>query len=145
LQASLHPFSAYVALPLFALANAGVSLDGFGDALTSPVSLGIIAGLVVGKPLGIVLASFIAVKTGLGRLPDRTTWTMIVGLGSVAGIGFTVSLFIAGLSFPDAQALTDDAKVGILVASVVAALVGVAVLRIATRGGIPAEDPAERP
>jgi NhaA family Na+:H+ antiporter len=88
---------------------------------------------------------FIAVKTGLGRLPDRTTWTMIVGLGSVAGIGFTVSLFIAGLSFPDAQALTDDAKVGILVASVVAALVGVVVLRIATRGGTPAEDPAERP
>jgi NhaA family Na+:H+ antiporter len=138
LQATLHPLSAYVALPLFALANAGVALDGFGAALTSPVSLGIVGGLVLGKPLGIVLASFIAVRLGLGRLPDRTTWPMMVGLGSVAGIGFTVSLFIAGLSFPEAQALTDDAKVGILVASVVAAVVGVVVLRLATNAPTPA-------
>ena len=143
LQTTLHPLSAYVALPLFALANAGVSLDGFGEAVTSPVSLGIVAGLVVGKPLGIVLASFIAVRLGLARLPDRTTWTMLLGLGSVAGIGFTVSLFIAGLSFPEAEALTDDAKIGILVASLVAALVGVVVLLIATRGGVPEPAPDE--
>ncbi|MCW2832365.1 MAG: nhaA [Nocardioides sp.] len=143
LQAALHPLSAYVALPLFALANAGVSLDGFGEAVTSPVSLGIVGGLVLGKPVGIVLASFIAVKLGLGRLPDRTTWTMMIGLGAVAGIGFTVSLFIAGLSFPQSQALTDDAKIGVIVASVVAALVGVAVLRVATSGEPPAENPAE--
>ncbi|HXH81144.1 Na+/H+ antiporter NhaA [Nocardioides sp.] len=134
LQTTLHPLSAYVALPLFALANAGVSLDGFGEAVTSPVSLGIIGGLVLGKPLGIVLASFIAVKLGLGRLPDRTSWAMITGLGAIAGIGFTVSLFIAGLSFPESQALTDDAKIGIIVASVVAALVGVVVLLLATDG-----------
>jgi len=128
LQSTLHPLSAYVALPLFALANAGVSLDGFGDALTSPVATGIVAGLVLGKPIGIVLAAFIAVKLGLGRLPDRTTWSMVTGLGLVAGIGFTVSLFIAGLSFPGSEALTDDAKVGILVASVLAAVLGALLL-----------------
>ena len=134
LQSTLHPLSAYVALPVFALANAGVDLGGFGEAVSSPVSLGIIAGLVLGKPLGIVLASFIAVRLGLGRLPDRTTWSMLVGLGSIAGIGFTVSLFIAGLSFPGNEALTEDAKVGILVASAAAALLGLAILHIATSG-----------
>ena len=134
LQSTLHPLSAYVALPVFALANAGVDLGGFGEAVSSPVSLGIIAGLVLGKPLGIVLASFIAVRLGLGRLPDRTTWSMLVGLGSIAGIGFTVSLFIAGLSFPGNEALTEDAKVGILVASAIAALLGLAILHIATSG-----------
>ncbi len=132
LQASLHPMSAYVALPLFALANAGVALGGFGEALTSPVSMGIVAGLVLGKPLGIVLAAFLAVKLGLGRLPDRTTWSMLVGLGFVAGIGFTVSLFIAGLSFPGADALTDDAKVGVLVASVLAAVLGALLLFVSS-------------
>ena len=134
LQSTLHPLSAYVALPVFALANAGVDLGGFGEAVSSPVSLGIIAGLVLGKPLGIVLASFIAVRLGLGKLPDRTTWSMLVGLGSIAGIGFTVSLFIAGLSFPGNEALTEDAKVGILVASAIAALLGLAILHIATSG-----------
>lgn len=128
LQATLHPLSAYVVLPVFALANAGVALGGIGDALTSPVALGIMAGLVLGKPLGIVLASFVAVRLGLGKLPDRTTWPMVAGAGCVAGVGFTVSLFIAGLSFPGSEVLTDDAKIGILVASVVAAALGVLVL-----------------
>ncbi|QIK74648.1 Na+/H+ antiporter NhaA [Nocardioides piscis] len=131
LQSALHPFSAYVVLPVFALANAGVSLDGFGEALTSPVSLGIMAGLVLGKPVGILLASFLAVKVGLGRLPTDTTWSMVGGLGAVAGIGFTVSLFIAGLSF-DSEVLTSEAKVGILVASLLAAVVGVVTLLAAT-------------
>lgn len=135
LQSTLHPLSSYVVLPIFALANAGVALGGFGDALTSPVALGIMAGLVLGKPVGIVLASFIAVKAGLGRLPDSSTWPMVAGVGAVAGVGFTVSLFIAGLSFPDSPGLTDDAKVGILVASLLAAAVGVAVLLLAGRPG----------
>lgn len=143
LQSALHPLSSYVVLPVFALANAGVSLGGFGDAVTSPVALGIVAGLVLGKPVGIVLASFIAVRLGLGRLPDRTTWTMLTGVGAVAGVGFTVSLFIAGLSFPGAADLGDDAKVGILVASLIAAAVGVAVLLLATaRQGREAEEVA---
>lgn len=133
LQSRLHPFSAYVVLPVFALANAGVYLRGgvIGDAVTSTVALGIGAGLVLGKPLGIAAACFLAVRLGIARLPDRTTWAQVVGIGAVAGIGFTVSLFIAGLSFPDAPGLTDDAKVGILIASALAAAIGVAVLLLA--------------
>ncbi len=135
LQHHLHPLSAYVVLPVFALANAGVDLGGgvFGDAATNAVGLGIAAGLVLGKPVGILLACLIAVRSGLARLPAGTTWTQIGGVGAVAGIGFTVSLFIAGLSFPGDAALTEAAKVGTLVASVVAAVIGVLVLLLATR------------
>jgi NhaA family Na+:H+ antiporter len=132
LQNRLHPFSAYAVLPIFALANAGVDLGGAGDAITSAVGLGVIAGLVLGKPLGILLACFVAVRLGLGRLPDRTSWPQVAGLGAVAGIGFTVSLFIAGLSFPGSVALTEDAKVGILLASVLAAVVGVLLLLLSS-------------
>jgi Na+:H+ antiporter, NhaA family len=136
LQNALHPVSSYVVLPIFALANAGVALgDGaLGDALTSAVGLGVGVGLVVGKPVGILLACFLAVRLGLGRLPDRTSWPMVAGLGAVAGIGFTVSIFIAGLSFPGSDVLTGEAKVGILVASLVAAVVGTVVLLLTTRG-----------
>jgi NhaA family Na+:H+ antiporter len=139
LQSHLHPVSAYLVLPVFALANAGVDLRGgaLGDALTSAVGAGVVVGLVVGKPVGIVLASYLAVRLGLGRLPDRTTWPMLAGVGAVAGVGFTVSLFIAGLSFPGAEQLTDEAKVGILLASLVAAVVGLVELLLATRPPAP--------
>lgn len=139
LQARLHPLSSFVVLPLFALANAGVPLSGeaIRDAFTSPVGLGIVIGLVVGKPVGIVLFTWIAVRSGLGRLPEGATWMMVVGLGSVAGIGFTVSIFIAGLSFPGAEALTDAAKVGIIGASLASAVAGVLFLLAATRGHEP--------
>jgi NhaA family Na+:H+ antiporter len=141
LQTALHPVSSYVVLPIFALANAGVSLDGFGEEIRSDVALGIIVGLVVGKPVGIVLATWLAVRLGLGRLPEGTGWRMVLGLGSVAGIGFTVSLFIAQLSFPGSESLTADAKIGILVASAVSAVAGVVLLLLGTRGGEPeAED-----
>ncbi len=144
LQTRLHPLSAYVVLPVFALANAGVDLGGglLGDALGSPVALGIAAGLVLGKPIGIGLACVVAVRTGLGRLPDGTTWPQLLGVGCVAGIGFTVSLFIAGLSFPGADLLTEAAKVGILLASLAAAVLGVVVLLLTSR---PAADPAGGP
>lgn len=134
LQSRLHPFSSYVVLPVFALANAGVALgDGMlGDAVTSAVGLGIGAGLVVGKPLGIALACFLAIRLGIGRMPAETSWAQLVGVGAVAGIGFTVSLFIAGLSFPASATLTDEAKVGILIASVLAAVIGVLVLLLAS-------------
>jgi Na+:H+ antiporter, NhaA family len=130
LQNRLHPVSSYFVLPVFALANAGVALGGgvLADAATSAVGLGIMLGLVVGKPVGIVLFALGAVKLGLGRLPERTGWSMMVGLGSVAGIGFTVSLFIAGLSFPGNELLTEEARIGILAASLISALIGVAFL-----------------
>ncbi len=136
LQSTLHPVSAYVVLPVFALANAGVELGAIGKVFTEPVGLGIILGLVLGKPLGIFLASFAAVRLGLGRLPDDTTWPMVLGLGAVGGIGFTVSIFIAGLSFPGADLLTEEAKIAILLASLLAAVVGVLVLLASTRPDI---------
>jgi NhaA family Na+:H+ antiporter len=83
--------------------------------------------------VGIFVASFVAVRLGLGRLPDRTNWPMLFGLGAVGGIGFTVSIFIAGLSFPGADVLTEEAKIAILLASLVAAVVGVVLLLAATR------------
>jgi NhaA family Na+:H+ antiporter len=134
LQSLLHPLSAYDVLPVFALANGGVDLGegALEDAARSAVALGIGAGLVVGKPVGIVLASLLAVRLRLARLPDGTTWSMMAGLGAVAGVGFTVSLFIAGLSFPGSD-LTAEAKVGILGASLVAAVLGLALLLVSTR------------
>ncbi len=145
LQNMLHPVSAYAVLPVFALANAGVDLRGgvLGDAVTSTAGLGIAAGLVVGKPLGILAAAFLAVRLGLGRLPDRTSWLMLGGLGAVAGIGLTVSLFIAGLSFPESQSLTDDAKIGILLSSVVAAALGVLLLLASSSRTGPEAEPDE--
>lgn len=135
LQTRLHPLSSYVVLPVFALANAGVALgDGvLGDALRAPVALGIAAGLVLGKPVGITLACFLAIRLGVGRMPEGTSWPQVVGIGAVAGIGFTVSLFIAGLSFPGSEVLTAEAKVGILLASVLAAVVGVVLLLLSGR------------
>ena len=134
LISALHPLSAYVVLPVFALANAGVELGAIGTVFAEPVGLGIILGLVLGKPVGIFLASFAAVRLGVARLPEHTSWSMVLGLGAVAGIGFTVSIFIAGLSFPGADLLTEEAKIAILLASLIAAVVGVALLLAATRG-----------
>ncbi|QZY29364.1 Na+/H+ antiporter NhaA [Nocardioides coralli] len=140
LQTRLHPVSSYVVLPLFALANAGVALGGgvLGEALESAVALGVSAGLVIGKPVGILLAAFLAVRFGLGRLPQHTTWRMVAGLGAVAGIGFTVSLFIAQLSFPGNELLTGEAKVGILGGSLLAAVLGVVLLM--SGGEVPDEE-----
>jgi NhaA family Na+:H+ antiporter len=139
LQSTLHPVSAYLVLPIFALANAGVELGGIGKVFDSSVGLGVIVGLVIGKPVGILLASWLAVRLGLGKLPERTTWPMVLGLGAVGGIGFTVSLVIAGLSFPGAELLTEEAKIAILLASLIAAVVGVVLLLAATRNPDPSE------
>jgi Na+/H+ antiporter NhaA len=135
LQSVLHPWASYVVVPVFALANAGVELGAIGKVFSEPVGLGIVLGLVLGKPVGIFLASFAAVRLRLGKLPEATTWPMLLGLGAVGGIGFTVSIFIAGLSFPGAELLTEEAKVAILLASLVAAVVGIVVLLAATGRG----------
>ncbi|MCB0216487.1 MAG: Na+/H+ antiporter NhaA [Caldilineae bacterium] len=125
---ALHPWVTFVILPLFALANAGVSLDGGPMALLlDPVSLAIIGGLVLGKPIGIFGMSWLAVRLGLTELPEGLGWRQVLGASCLAGIGFTMALFIAGLAFGDGPYL-DVAKVGILTASLIAALVGVTVL-----------------
>ncbi len=133
LERALHPWSSYVVLPIFALANAGIDLGGgvLEEALGSPVTLGVAAGLVLGKTVGVVVTSWIAVRLGWGRLPTGTSWTTLLGLAMVAGVGFTVSLFITGLAFGDGTLLADDAKVGVLGGSIIAASLGAAFLVMA--------------
>jgi NhaA family Na+:H+ antiporter len=132
LESTLHPWTSFVVVPLFALANAGVHLTAAGlrDAMTSRIVLGIVLGLVVGKPLGISLGSFVAVRAGIARLPAGVDWRDLVGAAAVAGIGFTVSLFVAELAFASI-ALVNTAKIGILSASIVAGAVGYGLLRLA--------------
>jgi NhaA family Na+:H+ antiporter len=124
LEAHLHVWVAFAVMPLFALANAGVALD--ARALGHPVQLAVAAGLVLGKPLGIVAACFACVRLGLARLPTGVHWRHVVAGGCLGGIGFTMALFIAGLAL-EAE-LLDAAKVGILSGSALAALLGVALL-----------------
>jgi NhaA family Na+:H+ antiporter len=113
-------------MPLFALANAGVTVR--PAAVADPVALAVAAGLVVGKPVGIVLFSYLAVRLGLAKLPAGVNWMAMVGAGFLGGIGFTMSLFIAGLALPDA--LLDSGKIGTLAGSVVSAVVGSVLLLI---------------
>ncbi|HRE02976.1 MAG TPA: Na+/H+ antiporter NhaA, partial [Ilumatobacteraceae bacterium] len=131
----LHPWTSFVVVPLFALANAGIGLS--VDAISDPSSVlvGVAVALVVGKLIGVVGFSWLAVRVGIGRLPAAATWRHIVGVGALAGIGFTVSLFITGLAF-DAPTLQADAKVGIFGASIVAALAGAAVFASARDRGV---------
>ncbi|HEX2146009.1 MAG TPA: Na+/H+ antiporter NhaA [Glycomyces sp.] len=123
-----HQFSSFVVLPLFALANAGVALSGdlFATAMGSMVTIGIILGLVVGKVAGITLTTWIVVRLGLGHMPRGTTWPLLAAIAMVAGIGFTVALFITELAFGggDAQLLTDEGKIGVLCGSAIAAILG---------------------
>jgi NhaA family Na+:H+ antiporter len=125
LEYSLLPWSSFFVVPVFALANTGIDFGriDFFDALTSSVSMGVALGLVVGKTVGISIFTLAAVRLGLGRLPANTTWRHIIGLSMIAGIGFTVSLFIAGLAF-QTPLLIDQAKVGIFVGSLVAGIAG---------------------
>ena len=118
----------WLILPLFALANAGVEIGGdLMAVLADPLALGIIVGLVIGKPLGISFFSWLAVKSGRGALPEGVTWGQIAGAGCLAGIGFTMSLFITDLAF-DNESLIATAKVGILAASLVSGILGYVIL-----------------
>lgn len=127
---ALHPWVAFGIMPLFALANSGVRFIDVGlPALIGPVALGTTLGLALGKPLGIVAATAVAVKAGLAERPGGARWMTIFGASVVAGIGFTVALFIAALAYPRDAALLDQAKAGVVFGSLVAGLAGVALLR----------------
>jgi NhaA family Na+:H+ antiporter len=132
LEHALHPWSSFVIVPLFALANAGVRFigtdTGLGEQITSPVALGVAVGLMVGKPLGVTAFTWIGVKLRLGVLPRRTTMKTVFGLGALAGIGFTVSLFVTELAFTH-ELLADEAKLGIFLGSFVAGVAGYLILR----------------
>lgn len=132
LQRSLSPWSAYLVLPVFALANAGVSFQGAGAGPEGGMlRAGILAGLVIGKPLGISLFSWLAVKLGLAERPSRTSWGQLLSASFLAGIGFTMSLFIASTAFDDAGLLT-TAKLSILLASLLAGAIGFTLLVVTT-------------
>ncbi|MCW0213302.1 MAG: Na+/H+ antiporter NhaA [Pseudonocardia sp.] len=137
LQLKVQPWSSYVIVPLFVLANAGVVLDRetLSAAFASPITWGIIVGLVVGKPIGVTLATWVALRTGIGRVPDTLRWGQLAGGATLAGIGFTVALFVTELALDDVL-LQSEAKIGILVGSIVAAILGWLVFRVAgERGG----------
>jgi NhaA family Na+:H+ antiporter len=125
LEHSLHPWVAFLVMPVFALFNAGVSLAGGG--LANPVALGVLLGLLVGKPVGVLGFSWLATRLGWASLPQGVGWGAMAGVGLLAGIGFTMSLFIGTLAFEGSE-LLDQAKLGILAASVVAAASGLALL-----------------
>ena len=129
MEERVHPWSAYVILPVFALANAGVpvSLGGIADALSSPVGAGIALGLVVGAPVGGFFFARAIVRPGPGRLPDGLDWPAIAGVTPLKGIGFTIAIFISALAFEE-QELQDEAKLAILAGSAAAAVIGLAVL-----------------
>ena len=129
LEHRLHPISALAIVPLFALANAGVPLGGgvIGDALSGRLAWAVVVGLVIGKTLGIAGGTFLGLRGGWGRLPDGVAHAHVWGLAMLGGIGFTVSLFIAQLAYDDPAAIA-TAKIGILAASVIAALLGAATL-----------------
>jgi NhaA family Na+:H+ antiporter len=132
LEHALHPWVSFVVMPLFALANAGVALGGGAAALGHPVALGVAAGLVGGKQVGITLFAWGAVRVGLASLPAGVTWRHVYGAAWLGGIGFTMSLFVAGLAFGGGDLLA-AAKMGILAASAVAGVTGYLVVRAAPR------------
>ncbi|MFZ0014277.1 MAG: Na+/H+ antiporter NhaA [Acidimicrobiia bacterium] len=129
MEHKLVAWSSFVIVPIFALANAGVDFrdTSIGEAVTSHIALGVALGLIVGKFVGISLASYGAVRFGLGKLPAGTTWTHVLGLAAVAGIGFTVSLFVAGLAFDDPH-MSELAKVGIFTGSLISGILGSIIL-----------------
>jgi NhaA family Na+:H+ antiporter len=137
-QTALHPWVAFGIMPLFALANAGVSVRGvdLGDAQSQLVMSGIVVALFLGKPIGVVGATWLAVRLGVCRLPPGVSWHSMWLIGLLAGIGFTMSIFIAMLAFAD-EGLLNAAKLGVLLGSVLAAVAGLAWGRLSVRHGQP--------
>ena len=140
LEDLLHPWTSFLIIPIFALANAGVELssDSIEAAVSSPVTIGVVLGLVLGKLAGVGSFTWVAVRLGWCELPRRATWSKVLGIGAVSGIGFTVSLFITNLAF-DSPETTEQAKIGILVASAAAAVIGAVILRASS----PTDEPEQ--
>ena len=137
LEEGLHPYVKFLILPLFAFANAGVPLAGLSiEALMAPLPLGIAMGLVAGKPLGIALAVFACVSLGLAKLPEQATWPQMIGVGCLAGIGFTMSLFIGTLAF-NTSAQIDAVRLGVIAGSVISTVLGLAILWLGSRKTTP--------
>jgi NhaA family Na+:H+ antiporter len=134
LEHAIHPWSAFIILPVFAFANAGIeiSLSGLGATLTAPLALGVMLGLFVGKQIGITGAAWLAVRLGAGRLPEGARWSQVWGGAALGGIGFTMSIFIAALAFPDPGTL-QLVKLSVVLGSLASATAGVLLLSLASR------------
>ena len=134
LEHALHPIVAFAVVPLFAFANAGVSLAGVSPSvLAEPLVLGIAAGLFLGKQIGIFASIWGAVRLGIAKRPGGVTWLQLYGMALLAGIGFTMSLFIGGLAFPGDALLAEQVKIGVLAGSIASALAGILILSLAPR------------
>ncbi len=138
-ESKLHPIVTFIIMPLFALANAGVALDfsSISSGGLSPVTLGIVLGLLIGKPAGIFIFSFISIKMKLAARPTGVTWTQMASISILGGIGFTMSIFINNLAFSSGS-LIDIGKISILIASASAALLGLLAMRVSCSGKAPA-------
>jgi NhaA family Na+:H+ antiporter len=143
LEHRIHPWVMFGVVPLFGFSSAGVGLSGGLDKLFDPLPLAIIAGLFVGKQLGIFGSVWLAARTGLATKPEGASWRQIYGAALLCGIGFTMSLFIGALAFPDSPHLIDEAKIGILAGSLLSAIAGYLILRTAPAGAATDDDVAE--
>ena len=140
LEHALHPWVAFLVVPIFGFANAGVSLSGMSlGAMLAPVPLGIAAGLFVGKQVGVFTTTWMAVRFGLSDCPQDASWWQVYGVSLLCGVGFTMSLFIGLLAFPTSPELQDQVKVGVLTGSVLSALAGMMVLYLGAPGRRPVE------
>ncbi len=132
MEHAIAPWSAFLIIPIFGFANAGVSLEGMGmDQIMAPLPLGIAAGLFFGKQIGIFASVWLAVKTGFAGRLGGATWLQVYGVATLCGIGFTMSLFIGALAFPGNELLIEEAKIGVLMGSFLSAVVGYSILRFA--------------
>ena len=134
LEHAISPYVAFIIMPIFAFANAGVSLEGLSlSSLLLPVPLGILLGLFVGKQVGVMVFSFIAVKTGVAQMPDNSSWLSLYGVSILTGIGFTMSLFVGNLAFAENIQYIDGVKIGVLAGSLLSTLLGYFILLFSTK------------
>ncbi|MDA7583207.1 Na+/H+ antiporter NhaA [Candidatus Pelagibacter sp.] len=134
LEHAISPYVAFIIMPIFAFANAGVSLEGLSlSSLLEPVPLGILLGLFVGKQVGVMIFSFVAVKTGAAQMPDNSSWLSLYGVSVLTGIGFTMSLFVGNLAFAENIQYIDGVKIGVLAGSLLSTLFGYFILLFALK------------
>jgi len=134
LEHTISPYVAFMIMPIFAFANAGVSLEGLSfSSLLLPVPLGILLGLFVGKQVGVMIFSLIAVRTGVAQMPDNSSWLSLYGVSVLTGIGFTMSLFVGNLAFAENIQYTDGVKIGVLAGSLLSTLFGYFILLFSTK------------
>jgi len=134
LEHAISPYVAFMIMPIFAFANAGVSLEGLSlNSLLEPVPLGILLGLFVGKQVGVMLVSFIAVKFGVAQMPDKSSWLSLYGVSILTGVGFTMSLFVGNLAFAENIQYIDGVKIGVLAGSLLSTVFGYFILLYASK------------